>query len=274
MNKRQALEKMLSQYQYDGICLAFSGGVDSALLLKLCSRLQLPVLAVTFQTALHPQCDLENAEQVAKSCFANWKVITVDEFSIPQLQNNPPDRCYHCKHYLFSKLAESAKEAGFHVLMDGTNADDRKEYRPGLRALREQNVISPLAECGFSKTEVRTLAAELGLAVASRPSTPCLATRLPYGSQISRELLHTIETGETFLRSCGFSALRLRVHPEEAGLIARLEVPVSELPQALEKREEICKALTSLGFSFLTLDLAGLRSGSYDQARHLKEAKL
>ncbi len=261
----EALSAVIRSCREKGVCLAFSGGVDSALLLALCVKEKVPVTAVTFQTVLHPKCDLENAKAVATKLGADHLILEMDEFSVPEILSNPPDRCYYCKKFLFERLTELAKQLGRGIVMDGTNADDLKEYRPGLRALRELAVLSPLAECGISKAQVRQMAAELGLETASRPSAPCLATRLPYGTKISKELLQKIESGEEFLKGLGFPVVRLRVHPAADGGVARIEVPTDRLEDLLTCRETIVAYLKELGFAQVTIDLEGFRSGSYDK---------
>lgn len=263
----ETLLQNIRAYQKSGVFLAFSGGVDSTLLLALCVREQVPVTAVTFQTTLHPRCDLENAKAVAEKLGAAHLVLNVDEMSVPEILQNPPDRCYHCKKHLFQTLLELAGTRGCETVLDGTNADDLGEYRPGLRALRELGIRSPLAECGISKVKVRMLAAELGLEPASRPSSPCLATRLPYGVTISTDLLKKIEKGEEFLKESGFPIVRLRVHPAEDGGLARIEVPTDRLKELLSQREQVAAYLLQLGFAQITMDLEGFRSGSYDQRR-------
>lgn len=262
----ETLRKNIRAYRSSGVFLAFSGGVDSALLLALCVRERVPVTAVTFQTTLHPHCDLENAKSVADKLHAPHLVLEVDEMSVPEILQNPPDRCYHCKKHLFRTLQELAGSQGCEAVLDGTNADDLGEYRPGLRALRELGIRSPLAECGVSKAEVRALAAELGLETASRPSSPCLATRLPYHVTITSGLLKNIEKGEDFLKKLGFPIVRLRVHPAEDGGLARIEVPADHLEELLFQREHVTAYLRQLGFAQITLDLEGFRSGSYDRA--------
>ena len=147
------------------------------------------------------------------------------------------------------------------LILEGTNEDDLHVYRPGLQAIRELGILSPLADTGFTKEEVRRLAGELGVSVASRPSTPCLATRLPYGAEIKPEILEQIARGEEFLRNAGFAVVRLRLH----GDIARIEIPCEKFPEFLEKREEIVKNLKNMGFSYITLDIQGFRSGSMDE---------
>ena len=197
--KEKQLAAVMDEYGKESVCLAFSGGVDSSLLLKLaCAaarRHGTKVWAVTFDTMLHPVCDLENARKVAKEMDADHVVLSVDELEQEELRNNPVNRCYLCKRRLFLRLQEFAGEKGCSLLLDGTNADDLEEYRPGLAALRELGVKSPLASCGLTKKEVKALAGKYGISAASRPSAPCMATRLPYGARLDYDLLKRIEAG-------------------------------------------------------------------------------
>lgn len=264
MERLTELRTEIARLVKRGVCLAFSGGVDSALLLALAAEAQRSgggeIQAVTFSTRLHPQSDIDNARRIAGEAGVPLHVIEIDEFSDPEIVRNPPDRCYRCKKHLFSRLKEFAGALHLPVVMDGTNADDLLEYRPGLQALKELGISSPLAELGFSKREVRELARGLGLSAASRPSTPCLATRLPYGARLEPELLRRIGEGEALLREAGFAQVRLRVH----GNIARIEVPAAELARLAERAAELVPELKKLGFLYVTLDLEGFRSGSMD----------
>lgn len=267
--KEKQLKAVMDEYGKGPVCLAFSGGVDSSLLLKLAceaaERHGTRVWAVTFDTMLHPACDLENAKKVAEEMDASHVVLTVDELEQEELRNNPVNRCYLCKRRLFLRLQEFAKEQGCSVLLDGTNADDLNEYRPGLAALEELGIQSPLAACGLTKKEVKALAAQYGVSAASRPSAPCMATRLPYGARLDYALLKRIEEGEEFLKKELFTEgnpgnVRLRVH----GDTARLETDAGQFFSVLEKREKIAERLKELGFTYITLDLEGFRSGSMD----------
>lgn len=262
--KKEELRLRMCEYTKQDICIAFSGGVDSSLLLKLaCDAAQVnktSVYAVTFHTMLHPACDLETAKRVAKELGAYHTVLSVNELELKDLRKNPPERCYLCKRHLFERLAAFANEKGITCLLDGTNADDLQEYRPGLRALKELGVESPLALCRMTKQEVKELAAELSLSTASRPSTPCMATRLPYGAELDYETLHRIEQGETYLKTIISGNLRLRLHGE----VVRLETDEDQLEWVLMQRKEICRELKKIGFRYVTIDLEGFRSGSMD----------
>lgn len=265
--KSLRLREMLAELAKEDVCLAFSGGVDSALLLKLLAGAAkengTEVLAVTFDTELHPRADIRLAAQLAADAGVPHEILRVRELDDPRLRGNPPERCYLCKRRLYEQLCELAAKRGIRRVAEGTNADDLTEYRPGLRAVRELGIRSPLADCGITKAEVRALAAGIGLSVAERPSAPCMATRLPYGAQITPELLRRIEEGESALRALGYRNVRLRVHGE----LARLEVDREELARAASQAGLLTERLLGLGFSYVTLDLEGFRSGSMDRGR-------
>ena len=264
--KEKQLAAVMDEYGKEPVCLAFSGGVDSSLLLKLaCAaarRHGTKVWAVTFDTMLHPVCDLENARKVAKEMDADHVVLSVDELEQEELRNNPVNRCYLCKKHLFETLKGFAASQGVFCVMDGTNEDDLHVYRPGIQALRELGIISPLALLHITKEEVKAIAASYGISAASRPSTPCMATRLPYNTPIDYELLKRMEEGEAYLRSlAGTRAnVRLRLH----GTIARIEVDKELFSLFLSRSGEITAAMKALGFTYITLDLEGFRSGSMD----------
>ena len=248
--KREALAARLEQLAAGSIAVAFSGGVDSSLLLLMCcdaaKKTGKKVHAVTIHTRLHPMNDLETAKRVAAEAgsAAEHHVLYIDELEEAGIRFNPVDRCYLCKKCLFRKLISKAKELDARTVLDGTNADDLTVYRPGIRALRELGVISPLAELGITKAEVRQIAAEYGLSVSGRPSTPCMATRFPYGTELDYDSVH--------------------------GAIARIEVDPESMVKLVKIREELLKELSGFGFDYVTLDLAGFRSGSMDI--HIEQA--
>lgn len=262
--KKEKFYEKMKEYASQDLCIAFSGGVDSSLLLvaaKRCMEEEHKIYAVTFDTMLHPSCDLDTARRVAGEAGVLHEVLCLNELEQDEIRFNPVNRCYLCKKALFQRLKDFAAEKSVSVILEGTNEDDLHVYRPGLQAIRELGILSPLADTGFTKEEVRKLAGELGVSVASRPSTPCLATRLPYGAQIKPEILEQIARGEDFLRREGFPVVRLRLH----GDIARIEIPCEQFREFLEKREEIVKNLKNMGFSYITLDIQGFRSGSMDE---------
>jgi uncharacterized protein len=208
---------------------------------------------------------------MADSFGALHQIIEVNEFSDPEIMYNPQDRCYRCKKLLFQTLISKATELGFTYLIDGTNYDDRNAYRPGMKALQELGIHSPLLELQITKAQIRSLATELGIASSDRPSAPCLATRLPYGTKIDFELLKCIDEGEQYIKNFGFYNVRLRLH----GDILRIEIDRKDFIRFMENQEVITSKLKGLGFLYITLDLEGFRSGSMDIHRPLQaEGKL
>lgn len=264
MNSREILTGIMNQNASQDVIVAFSGGVDSSLILKLAVTAArekgTKVYAVTFQTRLHPMGELDHTARVAKEAGAEHMIIESDELSYAGIANNPEDRCYRCKKYLFSQLLQLAGELGTTIIYEGSNEDDMNVYRPGFKAVKELGVISPLASAGMTKKEIRAMAAELGLSVADRPSAPCLATRFPYGTPIDYGLLAKADEAEQYIRSLGGQNIRLRIH----GDIVRLEVDVEDFSIVLNNREEIIQKLKAAGFIYITLDLEGFRSGSMD----------
>lgn len=263
-DKNELLLQIMREFSKNDIAVAFSGGVDSSLLLKIaCSFAGISgkkVYAITMQTRLHPAGEIADARKICEEIGAFHIVITVDELLEAGILNNPTDRCYLCKKHLFIKMLEKAASLGVSTVIEGTNEDDLHVYRPGIRALRELNIESPLARAGMTKEDVRNLAKEYGLSAASKPSTPCLATRFPYGTALSYEDMARVEKGEAWLKNLGFYNVRLRIH----GQIARIETDKAAFPALLEQAEEITAYLKSLGYDYITLDLEGFRSGSMD----------
>ena len=265
-DKLNELRRMLEVLSADGICEAFSGGVDSALLLTVLSELRdrkpFPLLAVVFATAFHTADEIASAVKQTEELGVPVELVEQDVLSDPVLRRNPKDRCYLCKRRLFSEMKRIAASRGIANLVDGTNADDTQVYRPGRNALDELGVLSPLALCGFTKDEIRAAARELLIPVADKPSTPCLATRFPYGTDMTDEALRNVERGEAILREFGMKVVRLRVH----GDVARIETDSDGFELASSKRFEIAFALRQeAGFAYVSLDLEGFRSGSMDE---------
>lgn len=263
--KERLLERMRKLAERD-VCLAFSGGADSSLLLYLARQAAeergTKLYALTFDTTLHPRTDMRAAERTAAEAGVVQKVIPVDELAeLPEIRNNPPDRCYLCKRLLFQKALKEAEALGAETVIEGSNADDLGEYRPGLKAVRELGIASPLADTGFTKAEVRRYAGELGISTAERASSPCMATRLPYGARLETEKLKKLEQAEEALRKLGFCQVRARLHGE----ILRLEVEQKELLRAAGEAKKILQIMRGLGFAYITLDLEGFRSGSMDE---------
>jgi uncharacterized protein len=263
-DKKQKFLEYMNSYTNQNVIIAFSGGVDSTLLLKtackLANKKNHNVYAVTIHTTLHPMNEITLTRELAEEMGAIHTIIQVDELANAGIMDNPVNRCYLCKSYLFTKLQELAKDLGVFIIMDGTNEDDLHVYRPGIKALKELNVKSPLAETGMTKNDVRNLAKEYGLTVAKRPSAPCLATRFSYGAKLSYEKLQKVEQGEEFLKSFGFYNLRLRIHED----IARIEVDSEDIKKLIEHKDEIIDYLKRIGYTYVTVDLEGFRSGSMD----------
>lgn len=262
--KRRKLLEKIDDLSNENIVLAFSGGVDSSLLLKICcdsaKKSGKKVYAITVHTELHPMKDIEIATKVAKEAGAEHMIVRIGELQDAGIRYNPTDRCYRCKKLLFSRLKEKAGELGAKIIVEGTNEDDLHVYRPGIRALQELEILSPLAECGFTKREVRKLAEEYGVSVANRPSTPCMATRFPYGAKLDYGKMRCVEEGEEWLKTLGFYNVRIRVHED----IARIEVDENDMSLLLKNKTEVIEKLKTLGYSYITIDLEGFRSGSMD----------
>ncbi len=268
-NIYERLYQALEAHVNEGIALAFSGGVDSSLLLRIACDIGAaygkPVLAVTFETKLHPHGDLSEAKVMAEGFKALHKTIEVDEFADPEIMNNPVDRCYRCKTLLFRTFLTYAQQEGYHYLMDGTNFDDLTTYRPGRKALQELGIASPLMENQITKAQIRTLSAELHIPSSDKPSAPCLATRLPYGTRLDFDVLARLDRGEQLIKGYGFYNVRLRLHQD----ILRIEIDKKDFGKLLKLQEELIDKLKELGFSYITLDLEGFRSGSMDI--HIKQ---
>ena len=245
------------------VVVAYSGGVDSSLLLRVAHEtLGERALGVIGRSDSYAARELELARAQAASFGARLEVVTTGELADPAFRANPADRCYHCKSELYRQLEQVARGTGA-VVVDGTIVDDLAEWRPGRRAAGEHGVRSPLAELGFAKADVRAAAAHYGLASAGKPASPCLASRIPYGTEITRESLVMVEQAEALLRSLDFGELRVRHH----GDTARIELPLNELTRFGEPgvRARVVDGLKTLGYRYITLDLEGFRSGSLNQ---------
>ena len=270
--KKQSLIYDIHKITKKDMVLAFSGGVDSSLLLKICceeaKKNGTKVYAVTVHTELHPMKDLEIASKVAKEAGAEHIIVHIDELEEAGIKNNPVDRCYLCKKCLFGKLKKKAEELKAGCIVEGTNEDDLHVYRPGIRALKELAIVSPLAMNGITKAEVRKIAAEYGVSVANRPSTPCMATRFPYGAALDYNNMRHAEAGEEWIRKLGFYNVRIRVHDN----IARIEIDKEDMIRFLEIKDQIIEKLKELGYDYVTLDLEGFRSGSMDLPKLIKQA--
>ena len=246
------------------VIVAFSAGVDSTFLAAIANEvLGSRALAVTATSPSFPVRELEEAVQLAKSLGLNHRVIQSNELANPDYANNPNNRCYHCKTELYGLLRDIADAENFARIVDGTNADDLKDHRPGRKAALEKRVESPLEELGFSKADIREASRLMGLATSGKPAFSCLASRFPYGIEITREALSNVERAENGLRDLGFTELRLRVHHD----VARIELPSEQIAMAAEPamREKITALIKACGFLYVSLDLQGYRRGSLNE---------
>jgi len=246
----------------ESVVVAFSGGVDSSLLAVIAHQALSPhMLAVTIRSEVETDGIMATAQSLAAQFGFPHQVIDYDKLQDDEYVENTPNRCYVCKTVDLGIITQIAEKAGIrHVLM-GANTDDLGDYRPGLRAAKELSVVSPLAEVGFTKKEVRILARELGLGNWNHPSSPCLASRIPYGSKVTRQKLEQVAAGEVYLRALNFPIVRVRNNE----LLARIEVPAADIPRLVSLREEVAGYFRQIGFRYITVDLEGFRSGSLNE---------
>lgn len=247
------------------LAVAFSGGVDSTLLLALAVEAlgKDRVVAITARSESLPDDELEACRRIARSIGAPLVEVRTRELERPGYVENSPDRCYHCKSELFDTIDREVKaRADVRVVAYGATADDLGEHRPGMRAASEHGVIRPLADCALGKAEIRELSKDLGLETWDKPAMACLASRIPYGDPVTAAKLAQVEKSEAHLRALGFRELRVRHH----GAIARIELAAAEIARAVERREEIARGLRAQGFEFVVLDLEGFRSGRMNEA--------
>jgi uncharacterized protein len=247
-----------------GAVLAYSGGVDSTLLLKAASEVLGPrLIAVTAVSETYPPAELEAATSFARSLGTTHRILRTTELSSEEFVRNAPDRCYFCKKELFGKLRTIAETEGIPAILDGSNTDDLMDYRPGSKAASEFSVMSPLKEAGFSKADVRACARMLGLSVWDKPSLACLSSRIPYGTRITTGILQTVHAAEERMRLLGFRQVRVRHH----GDTARIEVQRGDFERLLKDDTggKIVSVLKELGYTYVCLDLEGYRSGSMNE---------
>lgn len=259
--KYQQLQANVAQYQ--SAIIAFSGGIDSSLVAYVAGQvLGERALAVTSASASLKRADLQLAKTLAAEWGIRHKVIVTDELANPAYRANPADRCFYCKSSLYTYLDQMSATEGVDIVLNGTNTDDLGDHRPGLVAADNYEVRSPLAECDFNKADIRALALALGLRNHDKPQAACLSSRFPYGTEITLDLLAQVEAAEEVLVELGFEQCRVRHH----GDVARLEVPHEQLAEALAQADELQRRIADTGYHYVTLDLAGFKSGSLNKA--------
>jgi uncharacterized protein len=259
--------------ELESVVVAFSGGVDSTLVTKVCyDVLRDNSMAVTARSETYPDFEFKEAQKLAKEIGIKHLVIDTSELAIEGFANNPPERCYFCKTELFGKLKDIAKEQGFLNVADGANLDDTQEFRPGLQASRELNVRSPLKEAGMTKKDIREVSKMLNLPNWNKPAYACLSSRFPYGQSITEEKLSMVSEAEKYLRGLGLVQFRVRHHET----IARIEVLPDDINILTNSpaREELTAKFKEIGFTYVTLDLAGYRSGSMNEVLTETELKI
>ena len=244
--------------------VAFSGGVDSALLCALAQdTLGGRALAVTGRSVTLAQSEYEDAIKVARQIGIRHRIVDTAEIQVESFGNNPPNRCYYCKNELYSLLRSIAGEEGLPHIIDGSNADDTGDHRPGMKAARELGVRSPLMEAGMGKAEIRDFSRRFGLPTWDKPAMACLSSRIPYGEKITPEKLSQVERAEAALRAIGFREIRVRHH----GDVARIEIPRGEIPALFSngQAEDVVRCVKEAGFVYVALDMEGFRSGSMNE---------
>jgi len=273
-NSMTRYEELISHIkQYNKVIVAFSGGIDSYFVLKasIDALGKENVLAVTADSPSLKESEKDATNILAASVGAIHKVIFTQELEDPNYYNNPNNRCFFCKDELYAKLNELKTEVGIDYILDGTNFDDLSDYRPGYKASKNQGVISPLAELGFTKNEIREISKELGLEIWDKPSSPCLSSRIPYGQKVTKEKLSIIELAEEIVKEFGFVEFRVRHFEfdkpgaaDKKLLLAKLDISHDEFDKLMNPDlfEELNRGLKEIGYDFVTLDMGGLKSGS------------
>jgi uncharacterized protein len=269
-DKREQLLMFIRSFE--SCAVAFSAGVDSTVVAKAAQlALGEHAIAVTGTSASLASGELDEAKSLATHIGIRHIVISTDEFANASYTQNAPDRCYHCKTELYTQLDGLTEQLGVHVVLNGANVDDASDYRPGMKAASEHSVRSPLAECGFTKADVRALAEYWGLPVWDKPATPCLSSRVAYGEEVTPERLRMIDRAEQLLHEQGLRNVRVRYH---RGDLARIEVPADEIAKLIADatRTRLAEQMRQFGFKFVTIDLEGFRSGSLNSLVQLSTA--
>lgn len=260
-DKLSALINILKKME--SAVLAYSGGVDSTLLLKAMQLSGIRSLAVTAVSETMPEQDFIASKKMAEKTGIEQKIIRTDELRIKNFMNNPPDRCFYCKNELFGKLRKIADKEGYKFIIDGSNLDDMDDWRPGRKAALKHGIRSPLIEAGLNKKKIRNISKKLKLPAWDKPSSPCLASRFPYGEQITGKALKQVAEAEKFLKSVGFAEFRVRHH----GDVARIELKENDFKKLLSSgvRKTVTEKLKTFGYKFISLDLEGFRSGRMNE---------
>jgi uncharacterized protein len=255
------------------VLLAFSGGVDSTFLLKICVDVlgKDNVVGVTALSDSYTKDEQEYAKSIAKNVGIEHVLLTTDEMSDNTFVSNTPERCYYCKKHLFHALKNLAEARKIECILDASNSDDENDYRPGRRAAKEFSIQSPLIEAGITKEDIRRYSKALGLNSWKKPANPCLASRIPYGDEITKDKLKMIEEAEIFLRNMGFKTVRVRHH----GKVARIEIPKQDIRRLVENqvRTKIIAHFKHLGFVWIAMDIEGYRTGSLNEILHARSIK-
>ena len=269
MDAQQKLEKLKSYlYDLESVAIAFSSGVDSSFLLKITHAiLGDKAIAITVRSGAFPQRELKESIDFCKKEGIRQIICNIDELAIEGFANNPPNRCYLCKKEIFTQITRLANENNIKHVAEGSNVDDTGDYRPGLIAIDELGIKSPLRHAGLMKNEIRSLSRSMGLPTWDKPSFACLVSRFPYGEKMSKDKLHMIEAAEQYLLDTGYRQIRVRHH----GNLARIETSEEDFKQLINNRAAIHQKLKKIGYSYISVDLLGYRTGSMNETLSQEE---